>query len=306
MSLLLSRDDLRRWICALFAFMFASGVAASGQPIAPVTIAVFADKDDMDDYRTFLADRPVEEISFYGGPGARRDVIEMVLFQQQLILGGIDAEIEFVQELSHRRIMQQIRLGRVISYVNSVWDVDIDEFREDYFISEPVIRNGEFIVGFYTHPNNHRAQAAQNIKALRELEVVSNRQWPVDWKTLNGLGFSKLHDTFLWANMVRMVAAPGRIDMTLAPFQASEDMSLDYQDLRLIPVPNVRVALMGQRHWVVSRAHPRSGDVYKALEKGLAMMRKDQRIVRAFQESGFFDQRVKDWPVINAQLAPTL
>jgi len=57
--------------------------------------------------------------------------------------------------------------------------------------------------------------------------------------------------------------------------------------------------LNDSRHFVVSKKHPKGKETFIALQKGLTILRQRGTITKAFQDSGFFNQQVKNWPIIN-------
>ena len=71
------------------------------------------------------------------------------------------------------------------------------------------------------------------------------------------------------------------------------------EGLELVPIPGIKVALPGSRHWPVSKAHPRGEEVFNALMRGIEELEKKNIIQRAYEECGFFHPQVKDWILIN-------
>lgn len=254
------------------------------------------DADVLVDYDRFLGGRDVLDIDYYGGEHSRRDVVEIVLLHQALAYGGYRDALELVPEDSYRRLLHKVGSGLVTVGGVPVWDED--SLNSGLYRTEAIIREGEFIVGLYTSSSNKKALSVTQASDLHALTVVSTPQWRSDWRTVKSMGFNQIYDTFLWPMMVKMVWSM-RADVTLAPFQPNETMSAYSDGLYLVPIPNIKVALRGSRHWIVSRQDPEGEKLFLALQKGVAIMRQQGRIVRAYVESGFFDPRVKDWAVIN-------
>lgn len=287
-----------------FIGVLAALLCAAAHPASltdPVKIAVTT--DIIADYQRFVGSRNIAAIRFYGGAGARRDVIELVLLQQALQLGGFDQAVAIVGEQTYRRTLHQVANGELIGSGALVWRADTADLRNELFVSSAVVEDGEFIVGLYTAPQNLRALSATP-KTLRELTAVTSLDWKTDQLTLQALGFKQVHLTNTWVSIVRMLYAQ-RGDITLAPFQAGDDMALESQGVTLVPIPNIKVALQGSRHWIVSRKHPSGRAYFAALERGLAQMRRKGTIHRAYRESGFFNSAVAQWPLLKAPEPPT-
>lgn len=252
--------------------------------------------DILADYQRFVGTRDVTQIDYYGGPGARRDVIELVLLQQALRLGGLQQPLTIVREQTYRRTLYQVAHGELISSGALVWKSDTHELQADLLLSSAVIKDGEFSVGLYTSETNYNALNA-NQSALRQLVAVTSPDWRTDIETLQALGFKQIYLANTWVSIVRMLQA-GRGDVTLAPFQSGSDMTLHTDIGKLVPINNIKIALTGSRHWIISRVHPESTKYYTALEKGLQQLAQQGVILQAYRDCGFFNPAVKDWPLL--------
>jgi len=290
LTLLHSRFFGLRLCCLLF------GLCASWLALAAPVIAV--NEDILPDYYRLLQGRNIDEVNYYGGPGARRDVIELVLLLQALKLGGFAGEVQLQAEQSYLRSLRDIADGRFITSAGLAWQSDISSQTDAYYTSRPLVKEGEFIVGVYTTPGNRKALAAGEQKDLSRLTAITSSQWKTDIKTLAELGIH--HPLFSpnWVNMVRMLAA-GRADIALAPFQQTPDMSITVSGIRLVPIPGIKVALSGSRHWPVSRKHPDGQAFYQALEKGLAQLEERGTIRQAYTDCGFFHPAIANWLLLN-------
>src|SRR5690606_28060614 len=242
--------------------------------------------------------RPIAEINYYGGPGSRRDVIEMVLLQQALLRGGFTDPLTFRNEQTYLRTLRQIADGRFIASGSLVWYSDVLDSPDLFHISQPIVEEGKFIVGIYVSPDNQQAQKTRNLNDLRALRAVTSTQWEADVTLLKSLGIKQVYHTDDWVHIVRMLNV-GRADFTLAPFQPSHQMEIQMEEMTLVPIKGIKVLLPGSRHWAVSRKHPRGDEFYRALHKGVELMKKEGRIDRAYRESGFFHPDVQSWTLLN-------
>ena len=256
------------------------------------------DQDIINDYLLFVGERDPLRIDHYAGPGARRDVIELLLLQQALHLGGLSEKLILRPENSYLRIIKLLRDGQVAISGAPKWLEDIDPYREHLLISPAVVADGEFIVGLYTRPNHQRALGAQTRAAISQLSAASNNHWQADVRTLKALGIQKIYYTTYWEQIVRMVLA-GRADFTLAPFQSNPDMKVQLENLELVPIPGIKVALSGSRHWAISKHHPLGERIFNALQKGIQQLHTQGTIQRAYEECGFFHPAVRDWELLN-------
>lgn len=259
--------------------------------------------DIKNDYLLFLANRTPEEITFFGGPHSRRDVAELILLQQALRLGGFTRPLKFIDEENYFRSIRNVVEGNTLSISGTIWLQDLDQVKHQVFISPPIVRDGEFLVGLYTSPNNQLALGSKTLAELTQLRVVTSRQWKPDLQTLESLGFHKIMYTPNWINMARMLNV-GRVDFTPAPFGTDPDLRIKVESIELVPIPGIKMMIAGSRHWPISRKHPYGADFSAALNKGVAILREQGTIERAYRESGFFHPEVADWALLNNMVNP--
>lgn len=284
-----------RWATA----MLLAGLLLWGAPAPAHLVTVIVPPDVLEDYRSFLLGRNPLSVTDYSGPLSRRDVVEVVLFQQALALGGFATPLSLRAVPSYARSLLELKTGGTVAAVNTLWHRDLVELGDSVLISPALVREGEFEAGLYTSPDDRRALGAESLADVRRLTGVCNRQWAPDWEILSGLQLRKLTNAPSWEIMVRMTAEQ-RADFLMAPFQPTTDMHLTAYGSTLVPIPGLKVRLPGARHFGVSANHPQGERVYRALVRGLEKMRAQGLITRAYTQCGFFNPRTKDWKVLNA------
>lgn len=266
--------------------------------VAEQTIVAAVDEDIIADYQLFVGERDPLLIDYFGGPGARRDVIEIVLLQQALALGGFQEKVTLRPENSYLRILKLVADGHVALSGALMWREDIKPYTSHLFKTKALVNEGEFIAGLYTRADNQRALQANTREKISHLSAASNNHWNADVKTLTDVGIRKIHFSTYWVQIVRMVVA-NRADVTLAPFQVNPDMKVMVDGLELVPIPGIKVALPGSRHWPISKNHPKGKAIFDALVRGIEELEKKNIIQRAYEECGFFHPQVKDWVLLN-------
>ncbi len=249
-------------------------------------------------YTKFLNGRDPLSITDYSGPFSRRGVVELVLLQQALHLGGLKTNFVFDYGPNYGRIIKQVRVGANVMAANSAWYSELVGYPDELFISDAVIKDGEFEAGFYTLSTNLKALSVKEVSDFSTMSAVSNKQWTADWETLSELKLKNLYNVVKWKSMVGMVIG-GRADFLLAPFQVTPDLSFISRDTVFVPIPHIKLGLRGSRHFVLSRRHPDAERVKQALEKGLTEMLAQGTFRRAYTEAGFFNPKVKDWKKLN-------
>lgn len=277
-----------RWCaCALLVF---AGLANA----ADINLAV--PKDVLSDYQKLVGTRNVLDITDYSGEGARRDTVEVILFQQALRLGGMKDPIRFVPIDNYARNIVEVELDRVTAMGTSAWAADIKDSKAS--LSLPTLREGEYVVGFYTTENNLKVQNA-SLDELRKLTAISNRAWQNDINTLEKLGINKIESAPTFIQMVKMLNA-GRGDFILASFKPNPDLAFELDGIKMLPVRDLKVAMPGSRHFLVSNSE-QGQQVLQALNAGLNQLRKEGRIRRAYTDGGFFTKKIENWTLLNAK-----
>lgn len=259
---------------------------------AEINIAV--PKDVLIDYQKLVGTRNIAGITDYSGEGARRDTVEVILFQQALRLGGMKDPIRFVPIDNYVRNITEVELGRVTAMGTSAWAADLIDSKAA--LSVPTLREGEFVVGFYTTENNLKIQHA-NLEQLRQLTVITNKAWHNDIFTLEKLGITKIESAPTFVQIVKMLNA-GRGDFIMTSFKPNPDLSFEIEGIKLVPIRDIKIAMPGSRHFLVSN-NEQGQQVLAALNLGLNQLRKEGRIRRAYTDAGFFTKKIENWTLLN-------
>lgn len=252
--------------------------------------------DVRQDFDRFLAGRGVTDLRHYGGPHARRDVVELALLLQALSLGGQSALPSLASVPTAPRLIRELALGHGLMSGTTYWRADVDA-PQDFLFSPAMVQDGEFVVGLYTLPERADVLASRDLAEVKDWRFVSNRHWRVDWASLQALGVTQLVHADLWEAMPRMLRA-GRADVLLAPFQPTPDLALVVDGITLLPVPGLKVALRGTRHYLLAKRHPAATRWAEALGRGLKLLQEQGAVRRAYQESGFFSSAVTGWRLL--------
>lgn len=288
--------SLLRRLLAPYLIFLACLLATTTLAQQQASIAVLPDIHR--DYTRFLAERDVREVTYYGGDYARRDVIELVLMLQALALGEFEHPIVFADEENYFRSIRNVIDGKTLSIGGTIWYQDLIGQQEQLHISAPIVKEGQFVVGLYTSPNNQRALKSKTLAQLTQLKVATSRQWKPDLDTLQQLGFDKIMYTPNWINIARMINA-GRVDFTLSPVANNPGKEILVDNIKLVPIEGIKIAISGSRHWPVSKKHPLAAEFYRALSLGVEQLQRTGTIERAYRECGFFHPELESWVLLN-------
>jgi len=250
-------------------------------------VLIYIRDDVYIDYQQFIGDKEIINIDNFSGKNIRRDVVDMIIAQQALKLGGFEHEFSYAPGKVNFRNTKMLQNGQLLISFDSYWQQDANALAEQVYISDPVVRIGEYIAGIYTSPKNQKVLALKSNDDLRELTAVSTPKWRTDWQTLQALPLKKLIREDSWLSMARMVNIQW-VDFLLMPFNSTEDQSFTMEKIHLVPVKGIGIVLKDSRHFVISKAHLKGQEAFIAINKGLKILRQRGAIKRAYQQAGFF------------------
>lgn len=284
-------SGLRSLRIALTFLLLGSSYAAANSPVI-----VYSNSGVMEIYDDFIGDRDKATIDDYtlDSLHSSRSVTETLLLEQALIHGGFDQKVKLISErIDYDNKLFLLLSGKALIYAEAFLLDDFLPHQENLYITEPLIRRGEYFVGFYTSPENKKALAATP-ETLSQLTATSNNTWVQDWRALNSIGLKKVFHVASWIYMIKMVKNQ-QADIILSHFQPDERMRLMWEGHNLIPIPNMKLSLPGSRHFIVSKKHPQGEKLYIALNKGIKVLRNQGKIQKAYMQAGIFNQKVENW-----------
>jgi len=284
-----SRIIIAAFILLVTAFEASSNVVED--------VVIFIRDDVYDDYSRFLNGRKPIEVKDFSGAYIRRDVVDMIIAQQALSLGGFNKSFRYHKGNANYRNTKLLEDGQLLLSFDSVWSVDAKQLAEYVYISDPVIRNGEYFAGIFTSPNNKKALQLKQFADFKQLTAVSTPRWQTDWQTLSALPLKELLREDEWLGQVRTVSMQW-VDFMMMPLMPSLNNRYSLENIELVAVPNVVLQLNDSRHFIISKKHPDGKAAFAAIQKGLQQLRNSSAIEKAYREAGFIPD-LNDYTVIN-------
>lgn len=248
-------------------------------------------------YLKFLNGRDVQKINEFKGEYIRRDVVDMILVQQALKIGGKELTFDFFPGKADYRNAQMMKQGKSLLSFDTYWLSDATELEPDVYISSAIIRKGEYFAGIFANPNNTKVFQLSKLEHFKNLTSVSTPRWRADWQTLLNLPLKRLHREDEWVSQARMVREMF-VDFFMMPLNMSHKGQYIIRNVILKQVPNVALLLDDSRHFVISKKHPDGFEAYHAIQRGVAKMRSRGQIVKAYTDAGFF-RDLSEYNVIN-------
>lgn len=286
------RVSLISWLLLLVSTFHVYGNDNKG-------VVIFIRDDVYDDYSRFLNGRKPIEVKDFSGAYIRRDVVDMIIAQQALNIGGYTKPFRYHKGNANYRNTKLLEDGQLLLSFDSVWSVDAKSLAESVYISDPVIRNGEYFAGIFTSPNNKKALQIKQLTDFKQLTAVSTPRWQTDWQTLSALPLKELLREDEWLGQVRTVSMQW-VDFMMMPLMPSLNNRFSLENIELVAVPNLLLQLKDSRHFIISKSHPDGKEAFAAIQKGLAQLRQSGAIEKAYREAGFIPD-LKDYIVINEE-----
>lgn len=271
--------------------------AAFGFAAEELTLAVPA--STLVDYAAFVEEKGGDPLVIrdFRSQWSRRGIVDVVLIRQALALGGMNNPVRLVSVPNPARALQDVKDGACVMFGHDIWESDFDD---SVYMTAPVIRRGEFEVGIYASVHHPTMWFVQSLEMLREHTPVVSQSWTKDMDVLRLLGFDRIQTVPRYILIFRSLDE-GRGDFTLESFTLADKQAERIQAESVALLPNFKITFPWSRHFMVSKKHPLGKQVYDALEKGLAKMRAEGKIRKAFLESGFFNDAYKDWEDLFSQ-----
>jgi hypothetical protein len=287
---------MTRLLILCFCFLWHS---ASATEIDNSTITIAIQDDIKQLYFEFLDNRNILDITDYSSLKASRDVVEHVLLVKAIRLGGFQLPINYIQVDHPPRRIKLMKQGAIHLSATPLWLNEIKQFEHKLHISSAVLEAGRAEAGLYTHSDNVDVLSVKQPAELVKLIAVSNQNWQHDWQILKQLNFNGMYHTGKYTTMLDMLYK-GRADVMLGPFNNSDDLSFKHNGQTYLPIQNLKVIMPDSRHFPVARFTAQSQPLIKALEKGLLILKETGEIEKAYRQSGYVNEKVISWQVINA------
>lgn len=275
----------------LFLLLFCKSSIAT-------VIEIPVEKDVLDMSRAIANGQAFTNVTDFSHPDCQRDIVEFILVQVALEKAGFPHKFKFLPGNVDARNLRLLQNGLLLISFDSLWLSQTAYFADDVFVSEPIIRRGEYLAGVFVAAKNVTNYKVKNLQHLRQLSFVSSKDWYVDWKTLSRISPAGLTHEVDWISMAKLVDK-GWVDAMLISFKGSYPFRYRGSDYDLVALEGIKVALDDSRHFVISKKHPKGQETFDALQLGLQLLRKEGIINNAYRQCGFFNDEISDWTLIN-------
>lgn len=242
-------------------------------------------------YQNFLNEKGVDplEITDYSSLANSRPVIGLVLLQKALKLGGLNAEIKLIPTPNTGRSDKAIRSGQAAGYGSDMWE---SAAGKDFYVAGPIVEATDFIKLFYVKKSAGPERPPLSLDDLRRLTGIVVHTWRDDQKVLDKAGLRYITAPN-WELMWRMLKH-GRGDYVFLEPGCTYELHRRY-GVTIVPVKGIKASFPENRSFLIYKRHPLAKRIYKALQKGLKILRQNGEIKKALAQCCVPPQAVKNW-----------
>ncbi|MGJ8692813.1 MAG: substrate-binding periplasmic protein [Thalassotalea sp.] len=221
-----------------------------------------------------------------------RGVADLLIICHAFNESAMDVEFIFTAVPNYVRGYMLVKAGKVHLNAETIWENQHDT--KLFYLSVPIIEQGEFEVGIYVPPYRTDLLAITSLEELQKYTAVSQRSWVNDWALLERLALKRIHSVSTISQMFKMVGH-GRIDFLLWTFTSNKLMSQKIHDIELYPIPNLKFVIPDSRHFAISKSAPNAYKIFHALNAGILQLKQNGILHKIYTQAGFINPKVSDW-----------
>lgn len=232
-----------------------------------------------------------------------RPVLDFLIHCEVVRLNKLGNTIQVIQAPNNIRAVKMLSAGVADAFAMSQFPRTINQLNEaNLSLSDPVLRQGEFEVGFFTAPNRPEILAITNVYELMNLTSISATQWTSGRSSLNKITSKPNVLISNYRNIPNMIAKK-RADITTNELNKKYVYNLN-DEIALQRINGFKLSLPGTRVFVVNS---KSKDYFDALQAYIRGHRNqansnEDGIFNAFKDIGWISHEYKDWILLNDYL----
>lgn len=216
-----------------------------------------------------------------------RVTAELTIQFMALKYAGFDVEYEFLVVPNFARTELFLADKRVDLSGESFWTDSPNVDMRHVYMSKPYLRRGELISGLFTSHDNYKVLATQSLEQVKKLKHVLVKYWFVDKRSVRAYSENKLLLANDYTSVTRILEAQ-RADVTLIEFSKKHGLARINEEVNIRSIPGFYVEMDGERGFLVSRYHPRAGEILSAINKGIDIMRANGDLQSILTAAGYY------------------
>ena len=268
-------------------------------------VAVSAEKREVYlAFRRINGNDAVKTLTAYTDPALKdRVILELLFMEQALFRAGFeDVVLDLIPydalEFALPDLIDADSKDNIVATSFTVARKKLNKIKSEVHITTAIIESSDTHYGFFVDKFNQELLNIKTQADLQDYTTMSNSAWSADWEAATGIGLGRVLDGS-WEDQQNALI-DGDTDFIIRPF-SKMDLTISHSDgtsMRLIPIPNLKIALPSTRHYPVAKRHPQGRLFNAALNLGLVKMKKDGTIAKALNQTNYINALVSEWTLI--------
>ncbi len=225
----------------------------------------------------------------------------LIIIKNALALRGIDAQFRFLEVPNIRREADEVAKGNA-AIGSHLFNDDTTGLPRHYtkmYLKTSIAQNISFDKGIYCLPNNKKILSARTSAELKQRgKALIGLHWDKDYTILTQMGITPIERAPSTESMFKMLQA-GRADWIPLEFSTAPDKSITHAGVRLVPVPGIKISLSGERHFILSKRHPHGKLIYREIEEGMKIMRRQGLMQKILGQEDLSCKDINSWRTLN-------
>lgn len=293
--------SIAKILLCLFLFIFF--LPQMGSPNTKITISVAATPDKIEAYNSYLKSNKYDQLnipsSILNSP--YQDAVELIIIDNALKSGGLDANIMFLEVPNIRREAEEVAKGNAVigSHLISNSNLEIPDYKLHMYLIMTTVQSKKLFKGVFCLPDNRNLLKVRSAEELNDAgTALIAPDWDNEHMALRKMGIEHIKRSAQSESMFELIRS-GQADWIPLKFQRTPDMSITSDGTRLVPVPGLKITLVESKKFIISRRNIHGQIVHQALEKGLERMRRRGQIQELLSSTGEVIPFLKNWKSLN-------
>ncbi len=288
----ISTQVFTQTLTCVVLMIFSHIVSANDKVIAKIAML----KDTYEVYELDKLNNVCEDLRLFKGRPNHRMMVDLSLICQAFKAANFDIQIALLIVPNYSRSLRDVSNGTMLMPAETIWKEDV-QGNPNVFISQDIIRYGEFEKGLYTIVSHPLQKMALEDIDFTQYSAITFRNWRHDLQALLQVT-PKVLTSIQYDSIVNMLAA-GRADFSLIEFSGGKDFIFNHKGTLVKPVNGIKVRIMDARVFVMSKEVANSRMIFSALQTGLSKLRQANKIRPQYVTHGMINPQVANWKVAN-------
>ncbi|GEM_PF-3081509 len=202
--------------------------------------------------------------------------------------------LDIVNSGNYERTLLLTKNGQVDIHGETIWLAESDN--RYFYLTSALLNKSDIEFGLFFKKGNQNIHSSTSFDDLKRLSAVTQLGWKIDRKILAKLAIRDVYYASNTSSMFKMVDR-GRVDFMLWSFSGQADLSIFNNDIKLIPIENLKVSALDSRHFAISKKSRYAFELAQIISKYLLKIRKSGELERNLIKSNIKSPYVSHWQI---------